>query len=269
MSATIREKSDRLIKILSEAGSAAIALSGGTDSCFLTSVAAGIKGLRFIAITISTPHMFSSEMRAATAFCKKHGVKHKVITMPIPVAVTGNPPDRCYLCKKEIIKAIINAAEKDRLNYIFDGTNADDIADYRPGIKALKEMGIRSPLLEAGLTKEDIRVLAREAGLEMSDKPSNTCLLTRFPHDTTIEPGDLRRAEKAEMLITSMGFEGSRLRIHGDVARIELRKEHFPAIIDEKTRKKLASEIKRLGYRYITVDLEGYRSGSMNKKTEE
>jgi uncharacterized protein len=268
MTLTIQDKSESLRAILSDAGSVAIAFSGGTDSSFLVHFASGISGLRLLAVTVSTPYMFESEIKEAASFCKKYGIKHRVINMEMPGSIKGNPPERCYLCKKEVMQVVRRVAQEAEMTCIFDGTNADDVADYRPGMKALKELGIRSPLLEAGLTKEEIRVLAGKEGLAISNKQSNTCLLTRFPHDSVIMPDDLRRVENAEMIMTSMGFEGSRIRLHGETARIEIRKEHFLKIVHEETRISIVSSLKKLGFRYITVDLEGYRSGSMDKILE-
>ena len=262
---TPHDKLRKLQNILAESGSAAIALSGGTDSIFLVSVASGISTLNLLAVTVSTPYMFAAEVQEAADFCNSHGVKHREIKMDIPGSVTGNPPDRCYLCKKEVMKAIKRAAEDAGISIVFDGTNADDVRDYRPGMKALEELSIRSPLLEAGLSKEEIRMLAREAGLAVSDKPSNACLLTRFPHDTPIIINDLRRAEKAEHLLAGLGFSGSRIRVHGELVRIECSKERFGEIIADEMRHRIVSALKDMGYRYITLDIEGYRSGSMNK----
>ncbi|MFN2313956.1 MAG: ATP-dependent sacrificial sulfur transferase LarE [Bacteroidales bacterium] len=262
---TRTDKTNRLTTIMSDAGSAVIALSGGTDSTYLASFAAGVKGLRVMAVTITTPYMFRSEVRDAAAFCKSAGIKHMEISMAMPGPVVSNPPERCYLCKSEVMKAVTNAAREGGYAYVFDGTNADDLLDYRPGMKALRELGIKSPLAEAGLTKSEIRVLAREAGLAISDKPSNSCLLTRFPHDTSITEENLRRAEEAESLTTEMGFAGARVRIHGDLVRIELRRDQFAKILNDDIRGALTSAIKKLGYNYITIDAEGYRSGSMNK----
>lgn len=259
---------DKLIKlrtILSDSGAAAIALSGGTDSTFLVSVASGISGLRVLAVTVSTPYMFASEVVEAAAFCDRFGVIHREIRMEIPETVKGNPPDRCYLCKTEVMGVIRSAAREAGISVIFDGTNADDVNDYRPGMRALAEQNVRSPLLEAGLTKNEIRMLAREAGLDVSDKPSNACLLTRFPHDTVIIPGELRKAEEAETLLSRLGLGGSRIRVHGDLVRIECRKDLFPVIMENDTRQKIITALKGMGYKYITVDIEGYRSGSMNK----
>jgi len=263
---TPTEKTNRLTTIMSHAGSAVIALSGGTDSTYLASFAAGIKGLRVMAVTVTTPYMFSSEVRDAASFCKSAGMKHMEIRMAMPRAVASNPPERCYLCKREVMKAVTDAAREGGYAYVFDGTNADDLLDFRPGMKALSELGIRSPLAEAGLTKSEIRELASEAGLDVSNKPSNTCLLTRFPHDTSITEENLRRAEEAERITAEMGFAGARVRIHGDLVRIELRSDQFTLIMNEEIRESLTSAIKKLGYNYITIDAEGYRSGSMNKK---
>ncbi len=263
---TRTDKINILTTIMSDAGSAVIALSGGTDSTYLASFAAGIKGLRVMAVTVTAPYMFSSEVRDAVSFCKNVGLKHMEIGMAMPGAVVSNPPERCYLCKRVVMKAVTDAAREGGYAYVFDGTNADDLVDYRPGMKALRELGIRSPLAEAGLTKSEIRELAREAGLDVSDKPSNSCLLTRFPHDTPITEENLRRAEEAERLTAKMGFTGARVRIHGDLVRIELRRDQFAKILNDDIREMLTSAIKKLGYNYITIDAEGYRSGSMNKK---
>ncbi|MFZ2287750.1 MAG: ATP-dependent sacrificial sulfur transferase LarE [Bacteroidales bacterium] len=256
----------RLKNILSGSGSAVIALSGGTDSTFLASVAASTRGLRVMAVTVCTPYMFSSEIHDAELFCESTGIKHLEIRMDMPQAVRSNPPDRCYLCKREVMKAVTTLARDEGYAYVFDGTNADDLHDYRPGMKALREYGIRSPLAEAGLAKAQIRELARKAGLGVSDKPSNSCLLTRFPYDTPITEENLRRAEEAEQLTAKLGFIGARARIHGDLVRIELRRDQFIIVMNDDTRELLTSSLKSLGYKYITIDAEGYRSGSMNTK---
>jgi uncharacterized protein len=263
---TTSEKLDNLRALLADAQSAVIALSGGTDSTLLTFTAAGITGLRLMAVTVNTPYMFGSEVKEAAAFCNKMGVEHREVRMDIPVMVVENPPDRCYLCKREVMSAITSLALKEGFKNVFDGTNADDQLEYRPGMRALREMGVRSPLAETGLTKGEIRELARKEGLEVSDRPSNTCLLTRFPHGTLIAQKELRKAEEAENYIASLGFRGSRVRVHEDLVRIECRKEHFDAIMYEATRRKITEALKAMGYRYITIDAEGYRSGSMDNK---
>lgn len=256
----------KLKAILEEAGSAAIALSGGTDSVFLTHVASGIGSFRLLAVTIDSPYMFASEVSEASAFCRDNHIRHRIIKAGIPEIVLNNPPDRCYLCKSEVMKLISGVARDENLRWVFDGTNADDVSDHRPGMKALKEFGIRSPLLEAGLTKNDIRNLSEKAGLKTWNIPSNACLMTRFPHDTVISHDELRKAESAEMVLASFGLTGARLRVHNDLARIECRKEQITLFSDHDLRQKIISGLKELGYRYITLDLEGYRTGSMNPK---
>ncbi|HMT67131.1 MAG TPA: ATP-dependent sacrificial sulfur transferase LarE [Bacteroidales bacterium] len=265
---TAARKLDRLRSILSGSGSAVIALSGGTDSTFLASVAAEVPGLRLMAVTVSTPYMFSSEVDEAARFCGERGIPHRQASFDTPPSVASNPPDRCYLCKKEVMKAISAVAREEVYASVFDGTNADDLLDYRPGLRALEEEGVRSPLAEAGLTKDEIRALARVAGLDAADRPSDTCLLTRFPHDTEIKHSDLRRAGKAERIVSEAGFAGARVRVHGELIRLELMKEQFELLALTETRMTIASALKKLGYRYITIDAEGYRSGSMNKTTK-
>lgn len=260
------EKLLKLKEILSDSGSAVIALSGGTDSIFLAYVASGIKDLRLLAVTVNSPYMFDSEVMESINFCKEHGIRHKEIQMEIPDAVQNNPPDRCYLCKKEVMKLVRAEAAIAQYEWVFDGTNTDDAGDYRPGMKALKELNIRSPLQEAGMSKNDIRSLSRIAGLITWNKPSNTCLLTRFPHYTPISIAELRRAEAAEIVLETFELKGSRIRVHNDIARIECRKEHFPMILSESVRNEIIAGLKKIGYKYITLDLEGYRSGSMNLK---
>lgn len=258
------EKLDRLRVLIAESGAAVIALSGGTDSTFLASVAAAVPGFRVMALSVRTPYMFDGELRDAAIFCKSISMEQREISVPIPSSLGDNPPERCYLCKSELMGAIVAAAAEHGFETVFDGTNADDLHEYRPGLRALKELGIRSPLAEAGLTKSEIRQLAREAGLGVSDKPSNTCLLTRFPHGTRITAGDLRKAHEAEMGIAALGFTGARVRVHGELVRIEIRREELARMADEETREKITAAIRKCGYRYVTVDLEGYRSGSMD-----
>jgi uncharacterized protein len=265
---TREEKFQKLRLILAEAESAVIALSGGTDSIFLVWAASGIETMKVMAVTINSPYMFASEVREAIDFCRKLGVEHKEVIMGIPAVVRNNPPERCYLCKREVMKLITGEAAKAGFRYVFDGTNADDVSDYRPGMKALKEFGVRSPLLEAGLTKAEIRDLSKEAGLSTWKKPSNACLMTRFPHGTVVNPDEFRKAEAAEELLSTLGLTGSRVRVHGEMVRIECISEEIALLLDEKMRSAAISGLKALGYIYITVDLEGYRTGSMNKKIE-
>lgn len=265
---TSEEKLQKLRSILTEARSAVVALSGGTDSVFLAWSASQVKGLRLLAVTVNTPYMFASEVSEAMQFCHSHGIEHRQITMGIPEVVRNNPPERCYLCKREVMNLITEEALRAGFSNVFDGTNLDDVSDYRPGMKALEEYGVRSPLLEAGLSKDDIRAFSREAGLPTWNRPSNACLMTRFPHGTAVSTEELRKAEAAEEILKDFGMAGSRVRVHGDVVRIETGKVHLEELMEEKLRREVAERLKALGYSYITIDLEGYRTGSMNRKTE-
>lgn len=262
------EKLENLKRILSESESAVVALSGGTDSTFLAYMASRASGLRLLAAIISSPYMFDNEIKDALGFCIENNINYKVIEMSIPATVKNNPPERCYLCKKEIMGLIHKVAENTGSKYVFDGTNADDAGDYRPGMKALSEMGIRSPLLETGLTKDEIRALSKEIGLKTWDKPSNACLMTRFPHNVAITDAELRKVEAAEAALENISIRGARVRVHNDIARIECRMEDIARLTSENARKKVVDELKRIGYRYITLDLEGYRTGNMNVKIE-
>jgi pyridinium-3,5-biscarboxylic acid mononucleotide sulfurtransferase len=261
------KKISQLNTLLSEAGSAIIACSGGTDSVFLLHKAWKTKGLKVMAVTVKTSYMHSEEIYGAEEFCSKRGIKHRIIELPFAEELKNNPGERCYLCKKLILKAILNIASNENYTFVFDGSNADDATEYRPGMKALNESGIRSPLLEANLTKKEIRLISKAEGLETWDKPANACLLTRFPHDTMITNKELRKVEDAETFLSSLGFRGARVRVHGDVARIEFRIEQLRKAMYSKTRMEIAEKLKLLGYRYISVDIEGYFTGKMNKKS--
>lgn len=265
---TKEEKLLKLIKILSDSGSAIIACSGGTDSIFLLHTASKIKNLRLTAVSVISPYMHSEEIAEAERFCSERLIEHRIVEMEFPENIRNNPENRCYLCKKEILALISMIAGKTGYNNVYDGTNADDINDYRPGMKALREAGIRSPLLEAGLTKPEIRELSKEEGLNTWDKPANACLLTRFPHDTFIETGELRKVEKAEKYIETLGLRGSRVRVHSDIARIECRQGQIEIAVADDNREKIINYFKSLGYKYITIDLEGYITGRMNLKKE-
>ena len=266
MTAT-EKKISMLNNILSGSGSAIIACSGGTDSIFLLNQAAGIKGLRLMAVTIRTPYMPSEEITAAEDFCRKRGIIHRVIELPIADEIKNNPGERCYLCKKLILKSIMNLAVNEEYSSVFDGSNADDSMEYRPGMKALKESGVRSPLLEANLTKKEIRRTSKAAGLDTWDKPANACLLTRFPHHTMITNDELKKAEEAEAFLGVLGFRGARVRVHCDLARIEFRSEQFRKALISNNRRKIAEKLKSIGYRYVSVDIEGYITGKMNNKS--
>jgi uncharacterized protein len=263
------QKSSKLDTILKDLNSFVVAFSGGVDSTFLLHRAHKVRKSAIVAITIRTPYIPSREIDEAAEFTRSFGIKHKIIDIPFPEMIRNNPIDRCYLCKKAIFTDLLSFAKKNNYQYVIDGTNADDTGDFRPGIKALNELGIRSPLLEAGLTKKDIRELSREEDLDIWDKPAMACLLTRIPYDTEISQGTLQLVEEAENMLFELGYPGTRVRIHGDLARIECLPGYIEKIIHNPDKEHIISDLKKIGFRYVSLDLEGYRTGSSNPDIKE
>ena len=263
------QKSSKLDTILKDLNSFVVAFSGGVDSTFLLHRAHKVRKSAIVAITIRTPYIPSREIDDAVEFTRSFGIKHKIIDIPFPEMIRNNPIDRCYLCKKAIFTDLLSFAKKNNYQYVIDGTNADDTGDFRPGIKALNELGIRSPLLEAGLTKKDIRELSREEDLDIWDKPAMACLLTRIPYDTEISQGTLQLVEEAENMLFELGYPGTRVRIHGDLARIECLPGYIEKIIHNPDKEHIISSLKNIGFRYVSLDLEGYRTGSSNPDIKE
>jgi pyridinium-3,5-biscarboxylic acid mononucleotide sulfurtransferase len=255
-------KSLKLNTILKELDSFVVAFSGGVDSSFLLHRSHKIRKSAIIAITIRTPYIPSHEINDAAGFSEIHGIKHKILDITFPDSIKNNPLERCYLCKKSLFAELVTFARENNYKYVIDGTNADDAGEFRPGMKALKEMGIRSPLLESGLTKREIRDLSRSDGLEIWDKPAMACLLTRIPYDTEVRDGTLRMIEQAENMLFEKGYPGVRVRIHGDLARIECLPGFMEKIIHNPERENIISNLKKIGFRYVSLDLEGYRTGS-------
>lgn len=241
-----------------------VAFSGGVDSTFLLHRASEIGGLKYSAVTIRTPYIPEREIEEAVEFCRERGINHTVIDLPFPEEIRENPVDRCYKCKKQLFGHLKEFAEKDKFRFIADGTNADDKGDYRPGLQALKEMGIKSPLMEAGFTKQEIRDFSNLKGLPTWDKPAYACLLTRIPYDTIVTDADLRKIEEAEQYLFEKGFYGARVRVHGDTARIECMPGYLKKIVNDPDREQLIGQLKKIGFRFISLDLEGYRTGSLN-----
>jgi len=243
-----------------------VAFSGGVDSTFLLYVLKMFSSAKVSAVTIKTPYIPVWEIEEALKFCKEMDIEHEIIDIPIHRSVLLNPPDRCYRCKSILFGHIKKYAEAKGFNIIADGSNADDSKDYRPGMKALKELSIRSPLLEAGFTKEEIRKHLRDFKLDIWDKPAYACLLTRIPYNTKITINDLRLIEESERFLHLMGFPGARVRLHKNIARLEINSGFFNKILEDDVRESIIKEFKKRGIEYISLDLEGYRTGSMNHK---
>jgi uncharacterized protein len=191
-------------------------------------------------------------------------VRHRVLELPMPESITHNPPDRCYHCKRALFAELKAVAATEGCSWLADGTNRDDLDDYRPGLRALRELEIRSPLLEAGLGKAEIRRYARALNLPVWNKPASACLLTRLPHDTDINPGLLRRVEAAEHALLELGFGAVRVRCHDDLARIEVDRNEHGRLLDEAVSARVVATLNDCGFRYVTLDLQGYRMGSFN-----
>ena len=254
----------KLDSILQDLGSFVVGFSGGLDSSFLIHRAGLLKEVRFTAVTIHTEYVPEREIRESKAFSSEYKINHVVIEVPFPDEIRNNPSDRCYLCKKRLFGKIVEYARNNGYRYVADGTNADDKNDFRPGLRALSEMSIRSPLAEAGLSKKEIRELAHNAGFPFWNKPALSCLLTRIPHGTEISEGMLRMIEKAEDHFIEKGYPGTRVRMHDDIARIECIPGDISKLVNDPDLESIVTYLKKIGFRYVSLDLEGYRTGSMN-----
>ena len=264
------QKKERLESYLRELGTVAIAFSSGVDSTFLLKTAHDVLGENVIAVTARSCSFPKRELDEAAEFCKAEGIEHHIVESE-ELSIEGfsqNPPNRCYLCKKELFAKICVMAAMNGMSHVAEGSNMDDNGDYRPGLIAVSELGIKSPLREAELTKEEIRLLSKEMGLPTWNKQSFACLSSRFVYGETISEEKLGMVDRAEQRLLDLGFHQVRVRIHGTIARIELAPEEFAKLMSEDVRGNVYAYLKSLGFTYVTLDLGGYRTGSMNETLE-
>ena len=260
-------KYDELKKMLQGFGSVAVSFSGGVDSTFLLYAAKEALGENAIAVTVRSHSFPKREFGEAKALCESLGVRQLICEVD-ELEIEGfsqNPRNRCYLCKHKIFEKIREIAEREKITVIAEGSNLDDNGDYRPGLRAIEELGIQSPLRSIGFTKKEIRELSAYFKLPTWDKPSMACLSSRFVYGETITKEKLEMVEKAEQLLKDLGFRQVRVRIHGDVARIEILPEEFEKMLSEDIRNRITASFKSYGFGYVTMDLTGYRTGSMNE----
>lgn len=267
----LHEKYQKLQDYLKSLESVAVAFSSGVDSTFLLQTAVDVLGERVLAVTAASCSFPKRELNEAKQFCMEKGIRH-IIVESEELEIDGfrqNPKNRCYLCKHELFEKILSIARANGIAAVAEGSNMDDNGDYRPGLIAVEELGITSPLRYAGLNKEEIRQLSKEMGLPTWNKQSFACLSSRFVYGETISEARLGMVDRAEQLLLDMGFHQVRVRIHGQdsgtIARIEILPEEFPAFMRDACRSRVYTSFKDLGFSYVALDLGGYRTGSMNE----
>jgi pyridinium-3,5-biscarboxylic acid mononucleotide sulfurtransferase len=267
MNAELLLKLERLRGIFTPMRSVMVAFSGGVDSTFVLRVAHDTLGERVLALTTTSPTMPDDDRRSALEMARMIGARHLVVNsneLDVP-GYAENPLNRCYLCKHNLFTVCEAKAGELGIEEIVDGLNLDDLHDYRPGIKAAGEKRVRHPLVEAELTKAEIRELSRALGLPTWDRPASPCLSSRFPYGTLITVEGLERVEHGERLLHAMGFRVARVRYHGEVARLEIEQTEIARLLEPATRERVDRELRKLGFRFVTVDLKGFRSGSLNE----
>ncbi len=262
----IDSKRERLCALLKEMDGVVIGYSGGCDSTLLAAAAREVLGERALCVMASSATYPPSEEAEALETAGSLGIPVvRMVTDELQdEAFAANSPERCYFCKRELFGRLSGIARQRGCRWVADGSNTDDLDDYRPGGRAASEFGVRSPLREAGLSKREIRELARRMGLPTWDKPALACLASRIPYGTRIEPGILRRLDEAESFLKGLGFRQVRVRHHGDVARIEVEAEEIPRLAEAEIRRQVAEKFRELNYLYVALDLDGYRTGSLN-----
>ncbi len=261
------EKLEDLKSILKDMDSVLVAFSGGADSAFLLKVANDVLKEKVVAFTATSPTYPLVEYKNACALAEEFGVRHIIVeSNELEIEnFAANNEKRCYYCKSELFTIAWAEAAKLNIRWVADGSNTDDLKDYRPGRDAAKEKNVRSPLVEANLSKEEIRTLSRRMGIKTWDRPASACLSSRFPYGTKITPERVRLVERCEDILRENGFKQFRVRFHGDVARIETTKEEFPRFFQDKMRNKIINGFKEAGFIYTSLDLQGYRTGSLNE----
>ncbi|MBR9987445.1 MAG: ATP-dependent sacrificial sulfur transferase LarE [Desulfosarcina sp.] len=267
MPASLQDKQKRLIQVLKTFDRLAVALSGGVDSALLLAEAHAVLDQRVIAVTARSPIHPDADTADAAKIAASLGVPHLIIDSAEMrrADFLANTPERCYICKNTVFRQLLAVIREKGFQHLAHGANVDDRGDYRPGMRAARELGVAAPLMDAGLTKDDIRRMAGDRRLFVWDKPAMACLATRFPYGTPLDAAKIEQVRHAEQVLAAAGFVGCRVRHHGDVARIEVPLDQLPRLVADPLRRRIVEPLRKIGFLHVSVDLEGYVSGSMNR----